>query len=139
MLERQTPEAAFRPFLKINGCDVCENFEWHANLHVVARYVSRDEFNRLHLVKEEWTENVRMDVTHSVTTRISPGSPAQWDDSYRHQPLYPHVMEGPYTVYKFAEDDGQVAVEFARAFGAELITHEELLAKVAVPGESEQG
>ena len=74
MLERQSISSAFRPFLKINGCDVCENFEWHVNLHEVVRYVSRDESNRLHLVREEWTGNVRMDVTHSVTTRISPGS-----------------------------------------------------------------
>ena len=27
MLERQSISSAFRPFLKINGCDVCENFE----------------------------------------------------------------------------------------------------------------
>ena len=133
MLERQSNPSAFRPFLKINGCDVCENFEWHANLHEVVRYASRDESNRLHLVKEEWTGSVRMDVTHSVTMRIVPGYPAQWDDSYRHRPLYPHIMEGPYTVYRFADDDERVAGEFARAFGAELIPHEELLVKVTVP------
>ena len=43
MLERRDTSSAFRPFLKINGCDVCENFEWHANLHEIVRYVSRDE------------------------------------------------------------------------------------------------
>ena len=134
MLERQSDSPAFRPFLKINGCDLCENWEWHANLHEIVRFVSRDESNRLHLVKEEWTGNMRMDVTHSVTTPINPGSPAQWDDSYRHQPMYPHVMEGPYAVHRFADDDGQVAEQFARAFGAEVIPHEELLAKVTVTG-----
>ena len=132
MLERQSNPSAFRPFLKINGCDLCENWEWHANLHEIVRYVSRDEFNRLHLVREEWTGNVRMDVTHSITTPISPGSPAQWDDSYRHQPLYPHVMEGPYAVHRFAEDDEQVASRFAETFRATIVPHDELLAKVAV-------
>ena len=133
MLERQSDSPAFRPFLKINGCDLCENWEWHANLHEIVRFVSRDEYNRLHLVKEEWTGNVRMDVTHSVTMPITPGSPARWDDSYRHRPMYPQVMEGPYAVHRFADDDGQVAEEFARAFGAEVIPHEDLLAKVAIP------
>ena len=132
MLERQSISSAFRPFLKINGCDVCENFEWHANLHEVVRYVSRDESGRLHLVREEWTGNVRMDVTHSVTTRISPGSRAQWDDSYRNQPMYPYVMEGPYAVHRFADDDEQAAARFAQVFGATVIPHDELMAKVAV-------
>ena len=53
MLERQSDSPAFRPFLKINGCDLCENWEWHANLHEIVRFVSRDESDRLHLVKEE--------------------------------------------------------------------------------------
>ena len=132
MLERQSTSSAFRPFLKINGCDVCENFEWHANLHEIVRYVSRDESNRLHLVREEWTGNVRMDVTHSVTTRISPGSRAQWDDSYRNQPQYPYIMEGPYAVHQFAADDEQAAATFAQVFGATIIPHDELMAKVTV-------
>ena len=132
MLERQSTSSAFRPFLKINGCDVCENFEWHVNLHEVVRYVSRDESNRLHLVREEWTGNVRMDVTHSVTTRISPGSRAQWDDSYRNQPQYPYIMEGPYAVHQFAADDEQAAATFAQVFGATIIPHDELMAKVTV-------
>lgn len=139
MLERQTATTSFRPFLKINGCDICENFEWHSNLHELLRYASRDESNRLHLVKEEWTGNVRMDVTHSVTLPISPGSRAQWDDGYRHQPMYPFVMEGPYDVHRFADDDEEVAVRFAEALRASLIPHDELMAKVAIPGESEQG
>ena len=121
-----------RPYLKIQGCDLCEGDEWHANLHEVVRYVSRDESGRLHLVREEWTGNVRMDVTHSVTTRISPGSRAQWDDSYRNQPMYPYVMEGPYAVHQFADDDEQAAARFAQVFGATLIPHDELMAKVAV-------
>ena len=134
MLERQSDSPAFRPFLKINGCDLCENWEWHANLHELVRFASRDESNRLHLVKEEWTGNVRMDVTHSVTLPISPGSRAQWDDSYRHQPMFPFVMEGLYDVHRFAEDDEQVAGRFAEALNAALIPHEELLAKVARTG-----
>ena len=132
MLERRDTSSAFRPFLKINGCDLCENWEWHANLHEIVRYVSRDESNRLHLVREEWTGNVRMDVTHSVSIPVSPGSRAQWDDSYRHEPRYPYIMEGPYAVHHFADDDEQAAAKLAQVFGATIISHDELMAKVTV-------
>ena len=60
---------------------------------------------------------MRMDVTHSVTTRISHRLPAQWDDSYRNQPMYPYIMEGPYAVHQFADDDEQAAAGLPKSSG----------------------